>query len=154
MEIRMGNSIWITGDTHGLYNVEKLKPENWKEQEELDSEDYLIIAGDIGVCWYGIDDNDADCDISTKAFYEDKKFTTLWIDGNHENFDVIETYPVEIWNGGKIHRISDRLIHLMRGQVYEIFGNKIFVMGGGYSIDKSCRVNKSTWWKQEMPVKE
>lgn len=146
----MGNSIWITGDTHGLFNTGKLMSENWTEQKNLDREDYLIIAGDMGVCWFGMDKG-TDGDRCTKEFYEKQQYTTLWIDGNHENFDVLERYPVEIWNGGKIHRISDNIIHLMRGQVFEICGKKIFVMGGGYSIDKKCRVSGCSWWKQEMP---
>lgn len=32
---------------------------------------------------------------------------------------MLEEYPVEIWNGGKVHRINDSVIHLMRGQVFE-----------------------------------
>ena len=38
--------------------------------------------------------------------------------------------PVEIWNGGKIHRIKDSVIHLMWGQIYTIDGYKFFEMGG------------------------
>lgn len=147
----MGKSIWITGDTHGLFNTKKLLLENWMEQENLDKEDYLIVAGDIGVCWFGFDDN-VDRDKCTKKFYDEKQYTTLWIDGNHENFDVLEGFPIEMWNGGKVHRISDNIIHLMRGQVFEIHKKKIFVMGGGYSIDKNCRVPGGTWWQQEMPT--
>lgn len=61
----------------------------------------------------------------------------LFIDGNHENFDKLNSYPIETWCGGKVHKIRNNVIHLMRGEVYCIEGNTIFVMGGGYSIDKS-----------------
>lgn len=60
----------------------------------------------------------------------------LFIDGNHENFDKLYSYPVETWYGGKVHKI---VIHLMRGEVYSIEGSSIFVMDGGYSIDKYRR---------------
>ena len=37
---------------------------------------------------------------------------------NHENHDALDAYPVEFWNGGKVHKISDSIIHLMRGFFY------------------------------------
>lgn len=42
----------------------------------------------------------------------------------------------------------------MRGEVYCIEGNTIFVMGGGYSIDKYRRTEGVSWWPQEMPSEE
>ena len=33
-----------------------------------------------------------------------KFFTTLFVDGNHENFDRLYEYPVEEWHGGKVHK--------------------------------------------------
>ena len=78
----------------------------------------------------------------------------LFIDGNHENFEILNSYEVEEWNGGKVHKISDKLIHLMRGQVYEIEGKKIFTFGGGNSIDKQWRIEGRSWWREEMPSKE
>lgn len=35
-----------------------------------------------------------------------KPFTTLWVDGNHENYDLLKTYPVEQWRGGKVQFIT------------------------------------------------
>ena len=43
------------------------------------------------------------------------------------------------------------MIHLMRGEIYEIDDKKVFVMGGGYSLDKKFRIPGRTWWPQEMP---
>ena len=59
-----------------------------------------------------------------------------FIDGNHENYDRLKKYPVTDWNGGKVQIISDSVIHLMRGQVYQIGEEKIFVMGGARSHDR------------------
>lgn len=78
----------------------------------------------------------------------------LFIDGNHENFDKLNSSPVKIWSGGKVHKIRSNVIHLMRGEVYCIEGNTIFVMGGGYSIDKYRRTEGVFWWSQEMPSEE
>ena len=78
----------------------------------------------------------------------------LFVDGNHENFEKLNSYPVEIWYGGKVHKIRPNVIHLMRGEIYDIEGNSIFVMGGGYSIDKCFRTEGVSWWPQEMPSEE
>ena len=109
--------IFITGDTHCDYDWEKINTTNFPEQKNLTKDDYVIIAGDFGGIW-GLDKTDRYI-IKT---YEKRSFTTLFVDGNHENHDALDQYPVEIWNGGKIHRISDTVIHLMRGQVFEIGG--------------------------------
>ena len=65
---------------------------------------------------------------------------------------MIFSYPEERWNGGKVHRIRPNLLHLMRGQVFEIDGVTIFTMGGGYSIDKMYRIPGISWWAEEMPT--
>lgn len=76
------------------------------------------------------------------------------------NFDEIYNYPVEEWNGGKIHRIRKNIIHLMRGEIYTINGKKILTFGGGYSIDKEWRIEhfkqtrRKCWWAQEFPTQE
>ena len=38
-----------------------------------------------------------------------KQVILLFIDGNHENFTEIFKYPVDTWNGGKIHKIRDNV---------------------------------------------
>ena len=35
-----------------------------------------------------------------------------FIDGNHENFKYLYSFPEENWGGGVIHRITDNIIHL------------------------------------------
>lgn len=81
-------------------------------------------------------------------------FTILFIDGNHENFESLNSYPVEVWIGGKVHRISDSIIHLMRGQVFMIESKSFFTFGGALSFDKARRIEEKSWWKEEMPTPE
>ena len=137
--------IWVTGDTHGMNDTAKLG--HWTERENMTKQDYVIIAGDFGLIF--------NCGEVRQAlwndWYDELEFTTLFVDGNHENFDLLNAYPVEIWNGGKIHRITDSVFHLMRGQVFTINGLKFFTMGGAYSIDKPLRRPFVSWWPQEMP---
>lgn len=64
---------------------------------------------------------------------------------------MLNSYPTEIWNGGKVHKINDSLIHLMRGQIYTINGKKFFAMGGAESVDKMYRKEGKSWWAAEMP---
>jgi ribosomal protein L6P/L9E len=46
-----------------------------------------------------------------------------------EIFELIKKYRQTVWKGGKVHRISGNLFHLMRGEIFEIEGNKIIVEG-------------------------
>jgi hypothetical protein len=85
------------------------------------------------------------------AFYENKRYTVLFVDGNHENFDALAQYPITEWNGGKVQIIRENVIHLMRGQVYNIDGKSFFTFGGGVSIDKASRIPYISWWEQEEP---
>ena len=139
--------IFITGDTHGRIDFSKLQIFA-EEHPELSKNDYIIIVGDFGGGW---SEKTLEKDI---APYQNLPFTVLFIDGNHENFDLLERYPVEVWNGGKIHRITDKIIHLMRGQVYRIDGKTFFTFGGATSVDKYTRREGLEWWPQERPTDE
>lgn len=140
------SKIYVTGDTHRFTDIQKLI--DTKIKTKLTKEDYVIIAGDFGGVWdkYGSDYNKAALDK-----YDSFPWTTLWVDGNHENFDALKQYPVTTWNGGLVQHITDSVIHLMRGQVFTIDGTKFFTMGGGNSIDKMFRTEGLSWWKDEMP---
>lgn len=134
--------IYVTGDTHGMNDFQKLKTFA-KKNPHLTKDDYLIIAGDFGGLWF---EQTLEEDIRP---YANLPFTVLFVDGNHENFNMLNKYPVKRWCGGKVHFIRKDIIHLMRGQVFEISGKKIFTMGGATSIDKEYRIPNLSWWKQE-----
>ena len=166
--------IYITGDCHGEFH--KFSVENFIEQKEMTKDDYVIICGDFGGIWNK--DEESRWEKWWMDWLESKSFTTLFVDGNHENFDRLYAYPVEEWNGGKIHRIRPSVIHLMRGQIFTIAGKRIFTFGGARSHDISggilelddpayqskakrlernwepYRTNHLTWWEQELPTQE
>lgn len=171
-------SIWITGDIHG--DPVRFSTEDFPEQktENMCKEhDFVIICGDFGFVW----------DYTGESKYEkwwldwleEKPFTILFVDGNHENFNRLNSYPIEEWHGGKVHKIRPSVIHLMRGEVYEIEGKKFFAFGGASSHDiqdgiidpskdedwrqtarqwdkefKLFRIKNVSWWEQELPSKE
>lgn len=136
--------IYVTGDTH---RRDYLSLEVFCDNHpELTKNDCIIIAGDFGGVWAKETlENDL------KPF-SDLPATVLFVDGNHENFNLINAYPVEIWNGGKVHKIKPDIIHLMRGQVFEIDGKTIFTFGGATSIDRAYRREGIEWWPQELPT--
>ena len=161
--------IFITGDTHA--DVERFNTEIFPEQKEMTKDDYVIVLGDFGLVW-----NKAESKYEKHwlDWLDKKPFTTLFIDGNHENFDRLETYKSETWHGGRIQRIRPSVIHLKRGYVFNLQGLKFFVFGGARSHDiqdgilqpgdpkikewgpsgyrKLYRVLGESWWPQEMPT--
>ena len=143
-EVKM---IYITGDTHGFNDIDKLVLN--KTLASLTENDYLLITGDFGGIWDG-----GTHDEDILDYYAKKPYTTLFIDGNHENFDLLNSYPVVQWNGGKIHRINSKVIHLMRGQIFNIENMSIFAFGGALSIDKVYRTLGISWWPEEEPSEE
>lgn len=140
---------FITGDTHGRIDVHKLNAANFPIQKELTRDDFVIVCGDFGFVW----SNDKE-DLWWQKWLSDKPFTTLFCDGNHENHDLLAEYPISEWNGGKVHFIQPNVIHLMRGQVYDIDGVRFFAMGGAASHDKEYREEGVSWWAKEMPSAE
>lgn len=134
--------IYVTGDTHG--DISRFKDPAIKK---LKKGDILIVCGDFGFIWDG-----SKREKSILKKLSEKEFTIAFIDGCHENFNIIEDYPVTEWCGGKVHIISDNIIHLMRGQVYEIQDKKIFTFGGGHSQDFDFRRDSANWWEREQPT--
>lgn len=68
--------------------------------------------------------------------FETVPFTILFVAGNHDNYNMIEQYPLSNWNGGKVRQIiQDKVIYLERGQIYNIEGKTFFCLGGASSHD-------------------
>ena len=143
-------AIYITGDTHGELDIGKLKPKSF-DHSGLTRDDYVIILGDFGLLWRNPPTR---AERKRLDWLESCPWTTLFIDGNHENFDLLATYQPELWHGGQVRRIREHVMHLCRGEVFDIDGRTFFAMGGAYSVDKQWRVPFETWWPQEVPSEE
>ena len=160
--------IYVTGDTHGDWKS-RLNVYAFPEQKEMTKDDYVIILGDFGI-W-----DDSDMERRNLDWLNNKNFTTLFISGNHSNYDILNSLPVEQWNGGNVNFIRSNVIHLRRGQVFDIDGTTFFAFGGASSHDisdgileigdprikgwskdpnKMFRVNHKSWWKEELPSEE
>lgn len=153
--------IYLTGDTHGMLDMSKLLPSRWPEGQTLSRGDYLVILGDFGAIWG--DGNASHPQFSTTdhlllSWYNGQPWTTLFVDGNHENHDLLDSFEVSERFGGKVHVIPGypNVIHLMRGEVYDIPAGgsdtlRFAVMGGADSMDKAWRTPGVSWWAREMP---
>lgn len=134
--------VYITGDMHG--DLERLYD---KEFRKLRRGDILIVCGDFG---YIFDGSKQEKEVIN--FFAKRKFITAFVEGTHDNLDKINRCRGTVWKGGKVHRIKGNLLHLMRGQIFNIDGNKFFTFGGGESTDKDMRVAQGFWWRQEEPT--
>lgn len=146
-------SVYVTGDIHGGIDIQKLSSRNLKAKDiTLTERDCVIILGDFGLPFF---DREADERKGEYSYWIDwlskKPCTILWIDGNHDNFNFWDKQPVTEWHGGRVqvHPKASNVIHLMRGEIYEIEGKTYFAFGGASSHDKEYRKENVSWWKQE-----
>lgn len=168
--------IYITGDCHADFH--KFATDKFPQQKELSHEDFVIICGDFGGVWA-----DSDAERYWLNWLNRKNFTTLFVDGNHENFDRLNggEFPTIDFYGGKAHKIRKNIYHLQRGEIYNIYNRKIFAFGGAKSHDIKdgilrleqfsnmstllrtynklskagwlVRIDHLSWWDEEMPSK-
>lgn len=136
------NMVYIIGDTHGDY----FKFSDIERKLFLTEYDYVIVCGDFGFIFTNSKLEQRILDDLAK-----KEYTILFVDGNHECFPVLNKFPVEKWNGGKIHRIRPNIIHLMRGQIFNIEGKTFFTFGGAFSTDRGFRRLNESYWNEEIP---
>ena len=145
--------IYLTGDTHGTIEIGKLSRANLAvEQVEPGEGDFVIILGDFGLV-FAPDGQSAEERWWLK-WLDEKPWITLFVDGNHENFPRLNALPEEEWHGGRVHRVSEHVLHLMRGQVFEIEGRSFFTLGGAASHDRQFRKEGRSWWPEELPSEE
>lgn len=138
----MSKRIFITGDKHGSFS----HLFHFTEKMELEESDVLLIAGDAGYVW------DADYIYGIATLQQIFPGTIGFVDGNHENHDLLNQMEVATWNGGKVHQVGERVFHLMRGEIYSIHEKKFFVFGGARSVDKDRREEGISWWQSEEPT--
>ena len=163
--------IYITGDTHSDFT--RFTEEQFPIQSEMTKNDYVIICGDFGGVWTFEEESHREKE--ALDWLNSKNFTTLFVDGNHENFTRLYSYPVKEWHGGKVHKIRDSVLHLMRGEIFDIDGKKFFAFGGAKSHDIQdgilnldeeeriyeyrkrgayFRIRDFSWWDLELPTEE
>ncbi len=136
--------IYITGDIHG--DINRLSPEKLKFMKTHDT---LIICGDFGFIW----DDSKNEDKILRSLGK-RKYNICFIDGTHENFELLNKFPAEDWCTGKARNICGNLYHLMRGQIYTIEGMKVFTMGGGEMPESELMLDDEESQHLEIPSKD
>ena len=166
--------VFVTGDTHADWT--RFSTKNFPIQKELNKEDIVIICGDFGI-WHDTPQERYELD-----WLNDKPFTTVFVDGNHENFNRLysDEFPIVTFHGAKAHQIRPSIYHIMRGEIMTVNDKKFFCFGGASSHDiddgildpstftskeafkkvyraykhanKMFRVKGVSWWPQEMPT--
>ena len=132
--------IFITGDTHGHVDFKKLLA---LREKNLSFEDYLIILGDAAIVW-SIGELDY-----YKNLYRSLGCTILYIDGNHENFELLNTFPLVEFKNALMHQIDEHIFHILRGEILILENKKFLCIGGATSIDKLYRTPYVSWWPEE-----
>lgn len=163
-------AIYVTGDTHGADKfspfgvdgfINRLNMESFPEQKFMTKDDYVVILGDFGGVWdYRGESKKEKHDLD---WLDSRNFTTLFVPGNHENYDrltgitdekLLDTwifkgvseeekekiktgYPQKAWNGGVVRELRPSVLMLERGYVFNIDGCKCFAFGGARSHDIS-----------------
>jgi len=146
--------VLVIGDVHQTIDFSKLlSAENTLNSEAPNEDNYVIVTGDFGLIWY---DHDQRKDIQ-KLYkqYNSFSFTTLFVDGNHDNHDRLQSneFPLVKMFNSTVKQITDKVFYLQRGHIYTIQNKKIFCMGGAESIDKHNRIEGVSWWAKELPSK-
>ena len=134
--------IYITGDTHR--DMDRFRQPAVKK---LKKDDVLIVCGDFGFVWDGGREEQ-----KLLKKIGANRFDTLFVEGCHDNYDLLREYPSVAYRGGTARKISGNLYQLLRGETYEICGKTVFAFGGGDSEAES--LDGSRWWPEEQPSEE
>lgn len=141
-------ALFVTGDTHGYLSISRLASKSFPEGKNLTKDDYVVVLGDFGFIWANEPNRE---EIYWLKWLQEKPFTTLFVDGNHENHRRLLALPTEDMFGAPVGVVGPSVYHLKRGEVYTICDKKIFAFGGAQSTDKHLRVDNISWWKEEVP---
>ena len=111
--------------------------------------DFIIQLGDFGI-WSG----ERGERFLKKVKLEAKKFRVpiFFIDGNHENFNLLYKFPLDGATG--LRKFSDYLYHLPRNYRFSIGGITFHALGGATSLDRLSRVEGVSWWAEEAVTEE
>ena len=140
----MTTKVMFAGDIHG-----NLEHAEWLFDHAVENEVNVIIAcGDFGY-WphyrWGEKYLNAVAKMAKK-----NNIQFYWVDGNHENHDILDELVEKHGSDNPIPMYNDNLRYIPRGCVFTIGSKKIMGYGGAYSWDWKHRELGISWWKQEL----
>ena len=113
--------LFVTGDIHGDYDSL-----NKRNLRQIKRGDKLLVTGDFGFIW----DNSKN-ELKNFVKLTRKKFDVLFVEGAHENFELLSKYPEADLYMGKGYKLAHNIYCLKRGEIYTIDGRTVFALGGG-----------------------
>ena len=183
-------AIFVTGDTHGSRQegrfcvdgyIRRLNTDSFPEQRDLTKNDYVIICGDFCGIWNT--DRFSASESSEEQYsldwLDNRPFTTLFVPGNHENYDRLTGcvneklldswfyrkmpdsekdklragYPRKEWHGGFVREIRPSVLMLEHGDIFDINGRTCFAFGGARSHDISAGILDPAEYPDEKAFK-
>lgn len=151
-------AVYVTGDTHGGIDMHKLSRRELKRSGiTLAEDDFLLILGDFGFPFLDSEPLTPRGEYHYwMKWFRERRYTVLWIDGNHDNFSFWKKQPITERFGGRVqvHPDAPNVLHLLRGEIYEIEGKSFFAFGGAASHDKKYRTPGKDWWAGEEASEE
>ncbi len=150
--MKQSGRVFITGDTHFTNDLSKLKRSQWETGYTLTKKDVLIIAGDFGFFWNHKRTKD---EAYWLKWLDDRPWSTCFIDGNHENHDLLDNLQKMNKFGDAVGIAGHSIFHLLRGRVYKINNKRILTIGGAHSTDRAYREwGRSMWMQEEITEKD
>lgn len=134
--------VYVTGDLHA--DLDRYKSKAFKRLQKGDT---LIVCGDFGFVW-----DDSKRERRRLDWIGRRRFTTLFVEGTHDNLDLLAAYPTVQYAGGRARQLRPRCYQLVRGEIYTIEGETVLAFGGGESDDMDTREEGKTWWAGELPT--
>lgn len=168
-------SVYVTGDIHGD-PIKRFSFKAHPKLRELTKDDYMIVLGDCGVPfgyqapWF----NEKEFEYQ-KQWLSNQKYSFIFICGNHDDYDYVETLPqVNVFNNGSVRKMLDNVFYIDTPGVYDIADQHCLIIPGAESHDvqdgildpqdetfpetyhkwkkdysKMFRVKHWNWWEQE-----
>lgn len=133
--------IVVTGDSLGIDALYNLAHD--ETVCSMSKSDYLVVLGNCGIMQAHTDFQE------NILIYRDLPCSVLFLDGGHDDYDLIADHPLFPWNGGMVQNISRGLTHLMRGQVFTIGGRTLLTMGGSTTPGRDDVGKYYDWWPEQ-----
>ena len=106
--------VYLTGDTHGDIQRFKQGKLRW-----LGKKDTVVVLGDFGFVWDG-----SAAERKRLDWLRKRPYTVLFLDGSHENYDLLAQYPETELFGGRVQSLGGNVYHVCRGSVLELEGRQ------------------------------
>jgi predicted phosphodiesterase len=139
--------IGFLGDSHGDARYVTAAAAIFREA----GVDTLVVLGDFGFLWHQVQTHPSSLWRMGEHLVEQGQ-TLAFLDGNHENFDLLYEIPVE---EDGTRWVAPGIMHLPRGYRTTLSsGKSLAVLGGANSIDFRHRQPGASWWAEESITQE